>query len=152
MPTATEARRRFIRRILAVEEIRSQRELRERLRRAGYEVTQSTVSRDLDAIGAEKVRGDGAGCYRIRRGGNPDVARRALRQTVDEFVQAIAVSGTLVVLHVPPGAAHLVASRLDVAGLDGIVGTVAGDDTVLVVAGEDVGAAAVAQMIEQGAY
>ena len=67
-----------------------------------------------------------------------------LRRVLGEWVVDVAVSANLVVLRTPPGSAHVVASALDRAGLDGAVGTVAGDDTVLIVADEAVGGKALA--------
>jgi transcriptional regulator of arginine metabolism len=61
-------------------------------------------------------------------------------EAVDEFVESLVTSGNLVVMRVPPGAAQLVASRVDAAGVRGVIGTIAGDDTILVVADEAVGA------------
>ena len=96
---------------------------------AGYPVTQATVSRDLAAIGAEKVSDEYGGAYAIVRSTAPGLA-----STVDRFVLDVLPSGNVVVIRTPPGAAHLVASSLDGAALPSIAGTVAGDDTVLVVA------------------
>jgi transcriptional regulator of arginine metabolism len=96
---------------------------------AGYPVTQATVSRDLAAIGAEKVHDEYGGAYAIARSTAPGLA-----STIDRFVLDVVASGNVVVVRTPPGAAHLVASALDGAVVPGIVGTVAGDDTVLVVA------------------
>jgi transcriptional regulator of arginine metabolism len=96
---------------------------------AGYPVTQATVSRDLAAIGAEKVSDEYGGAYAIARSTAPGLA-----STVDRFVLDVVPSGNVVVIRTPPGAAHLVASSLDGAALPSIAGTVAGDDTVLVVA------------------
>lgn len=96
---------------------------------AGYPVTQATVSRDLAAIGAVKVRDDEGSVYVVSRADAPELA-----STIEQFVLDVIPSGNLVVVKTPPGAAHLVASAIDGAGVAEIVGTVAGDDTVLVVA------------------
>lgn len=142
------ARRRVVSRLVATGSIGSQAELQTRLAEVGHPVTQATVSRDLVAIGARKARnGRGAGTYRIAAA-DRDPARVALAQAVDEFVDLVAVSGTLVVVTVPPGAAHLVAGRIDAADIDGVLGTVAGDDTLLVVTREEAAAAKVAGEIE----
>ncbi len=148
----SEARRRLVRRLLTTRRIRSQRELRELLAAAGFPVTQATVSRDLGAVGARKVRDPDDGEARYELAAEVDQASEleALRQAIDEYVATVRWSGNLVVMRVPPGAAHLVASRMDAVGLPGVLGTVAGDDTLLVVADEQVGGAAVAAMIERG--
>ena len=99
------------------------------LMEVGYPVTQATVSRDLTAIGAVKRRHEDGSIYGIGRGDTSE-----LSPTMDQFVLDVIPSGNLVILRTPPGAANLVASALDGAGLAEIAGTVAGDDTVLVVA------------------
>jgi transcriptional regulator of arginine metabolism len=68
---------------------------------------------------------------------------------MNEFVEQVAVSENLVVLHTPPGAAHLVASAVDRAQVEGVVGTIAGDDTLMIVAAAGVGGEAVATRIEE---
>lgn len=73
---------------------------------------------------------------------------RAAGRALADFVESIAVSDNLVVLRTPPGAAQLVASSIDGAGLDGVLGTVAGDDTLLIVASENVGGAKLAARLE----
>jgi len=131
--------------------IGSQRELQELLAASGHEVTQATVSRDLEAVGAVRLRA-GDGVYRYEIGPvaeQRDEVTAALSQAIGEFVHWTAASGNIVVIKVPPGAAHLVASRIDGAAIDGVLGTVAGDDTLLVVVSEARGAAAVAEEIER---
>jgi transcriptional regulator of arginine metabolism len=144
----TAARRRRVRELVASRTVGSQAQLRSLLADAGFEVTQATVSRDLDAIGAVKVRNGQSPHYELARRGPEEEHRAALGQAVAEFVESVATSGNLIVIRVPPGAADLVASRMDAAGIDGVLGTVAGDDTLLVVVEEGVGAASVAAAIE----
>jgi transcriptional regulator of arginine metabolism len=139
MRAETESRRRFMRSILVEEAVSSQADLRDALAAGGFEVTQATVSRDLDAIGAARVRNGSGIVYRIGAD-STDEQKVALFQAIDEFVESMAISGNLIVLRVPPGAAQFVASRIDAASVDGIVGTIAGDDTILVVADEAIGA------------
>ncbi|MCL1595346.1 MAG: arginine repressor [Actinomycetia bacterium] len=137
MRADTNARRRRIRELLEGDTITSQAEILDALSVNGYDITQATVSRDLDAIGAVRVRDKSSGVYTYRMGSH-DVSthRVALYQAVDEFVESVAISGNLIILAVPPGAAQFVASRVDAAGIDGVVGTIAGDDTILVVASD----------------
>ena len=150
MSPATASRRRIIRKLLGEGVITSQARLVELLEAEGYPVTQATVSRDLDAMGAIKLRDEnGTVHYTITNGGaSLTEAETRLTRAVNEFVEQIAVSGNLVVLHTPPGAAHLVAGAVDGANLEGVLGTVAGDDTLLVVASPEFGGGAIAEKIE----
>ena len=150
MSPATASRRRIIRKLLGEGTVTSQARLVELLEVEGYSVTQATVSRDLDALGATKLRTeDGTVHYTIINGGvNLTEAESRLARAVNEFVDQIAVSDNLVVLQTPPGAAHLVASALDTAQLAGVLGTVAGDDTLLVIAAPETGGAQIATKIE----
>lgn len=144
----TATRRRAIRSLLSSHQIETQAELQELLATEGFEVTQATVSRDLDAVGAMRLKIDGSTVYRIATSNQPGEERAALTAAIDEFVESVAISGHLIVLRTPPGAAHLVAGRIDAADVDGVVGTVAGDDTVMVIADEHVGAEKVSKRIE----
>ena len=126
----------------------SQAELVGLLTEAGFRVTQATVSRDLAAIGAIKVAaGDGREVYRpaaavpVEHG----VAGRALAT----YALSIVGSGNLVVIKTRPGAASIVAGSIDAVPVPGVIGTVAGDDTVLVVASDDVGGDDLAAELER---
>ena len=136
-----------MRSLLEGSDVSSQAELRDVLATQGFEVTQATVSRDLDAIGAVRIKAKGTVTYRIGAG---DVAteRIALFQAVDEFVELVATSGNIVILKVPPGAAQFVASRIDAAGVEGVLGTIAGDDTIMVIADEAAGAEEVSKRVQ----
>ncbi len=125
----------------------SQGRVVELLAAEGIEATQATVSRDLEELGAVKVRASGGeSVYAI-----PELPRDQLapedhlRRVMGEWVVEVAHSGNLVVLLTPPGCAHVVASALDRAGLPDVIGTVGGDDTVLLVVTESVGGAEVAR-------
>ena len=148
--SSTEARRRLVTRLVTTEVIESQAQLRRLLVNAGHDVTQATISRDLEAIGAVKVREDHFARYRIQDPAEMRRARAALAAATDEFVESVTVTGPLVVVRVPPGAANLVAGRIDSAGLTGVLGTVAGDDTVFIAVDESTEAAAIATEIEGG--
>jgi transcriptional regulator of arginine metabolism len=134
--TDTGARRRHLRSLVESRDIADQAGFRQALAEEGFEVTQATISRDLDAIGAVRVREDGANVYRIADLDTSDEAIGALHVAVDEFVESASISGNLIVLSVPPGAAQFVASRIDQADVEGVIGTIAGDDTIMVVAAE----------------
>lgn len=151
MTSQTADRRRQIRRLIVDRRVESQHEIVELLAAAGHHVTQATVSRDLGAIGAVKVK-DAAGSthYRIddhERFASGDAEQR-LVTSFAQFVEGLAHSVNLVVIHTTPGAAHLVASGIDGAGVDGALGTVAGDDTIIVVAAADVGGAELRRRFE----
>ncbi len=151
MSPATAGRRRLIRKLLSAGAITSQARLVELLEAEGFPVTQATVSRDLDALGAIKVRDD-HGSVQYSLAANVERLTEAelkVRRAVNEFVEEMAVSDNLVILHTPPGAAHLVAGAIDRAVVSGVVGTVAGDDTVLIVADAAVGGEAIVAKIEE---
>lgn len=127
--STTAARRRALRHLIVHNAITSQADLVGRLSASGHVVTQATVSRDLAAIGAAK---DHADRYVLGEKISSGEAMATLARLVDEFVESIRVGGNLVVLRTPPGAAQVVAAAVDSAGLVGVIGTVAGDDTIFV--------------------
>lgn len=151
MNPATSTRRRLIRKLIAEGSITSQAALVELLEAEGFPVTQATVSRDLDALGATKVRERNGGVHYTTAAGQAALsnAELRLRRAISDFVEEIAVNGDMVVLHTPPGAAHLVAGAIDASQMSGVLGTIAGDDTLMVVAAAEPGGAAVASKIEQ---
>jgi transcriptional regulator of arginine metabolism len=118
--------------------IHSQIDLVRELKKAGFSVTQATASRDLEEIGA--VRGSGG--YRL--GANSDDALARVLNN-DSLILSIESSGNLAVVRTPPGAAQLLASSLDHSGMKSIIGTIAGDDTVLVVSRKANGGAQLAK-------
>ena len=140
-------RLRALRRLLSSADLASHAEVVEALAGRGVEVTQATVSRDLSTIGAVKVRqADGSHAYRLGVATGDD-ARDALTGTLRQFVTDVRASGNLVVLRTPPACAHPVASAIDLAALPDVIATVAGDDTVLVVAADDLPGAELAQRL-----
>jgi transcriptional regulator of arginine metabolism len=130
-----------IAKILADEAVTSQSRLVELLADDGIVATQATVSRDLEELGAIKVRVPGGQTvYAIPEHPTDQVAPQDhLRRVLGEFVVEIARSGDLVVLRTPVGSAHVVASALDRSGQADLIGTVAGDDTLLAIAPEGAG-------------
>jgi transcriptional regulator of arginine metabolism len=140
--------------ILSSSEVRSQSELAALLANEGIEVTQATLSRDLEELGAVKLRGadGGTGVYIVPEDGSPvrGVAGGTDRMSrlLSELLVSTDASGNLAVLRTPPGAAHYLASAIDRAALPQVVGTVAGDDTILVVAREPMTGAELARMFE----
>lgn len=136
-------RQQLIMKLIAQTEVNSQPQLVRMLAEEGIVATQATVSRDLDDIGAVKVRVPGGQTMYAVPEFEPErlVPSEQLRRVLGEWVAEIAQSGSLIVLRTPPGCAHVVASALDRSGLDGLLGTVAGDDTLLCVAAADVSGA-----------
>ena len=132
--------------LLEDQAVSSQVQLVELLAADGIVATQATVSRDLEELGAVKVRiPGGTTAYAV-----PEHAKDSrapddhLRRVMGEFVVDVGWSGNIVILRTPPGSAHVVASAIDRAGLPDILGTVAGDDTLMLVCAEGTGGAAVA--------
>ena len=152
MPTnrlAKTQRQHRVAKLLAEHHVTSQTQLVELLGADGVMATQATVSRDLEELGAVKVRVPGGEMvYAV-----PELSRDRLapedhlRRVLADWVVQVAHSGNLVVVQTPPGCAHVVGSAIDRSGIDGILGTVAGDDTLLLVADERTGAAKVAKKI-----
>lgn len=129
-------------RLVGEHEVTSQPGLIELLAGEGIEATQATVSRDLDDIGAVKVRvASGNTVYAIPEF-EPDrlAPLDQLRRVMGEWVAEVAHSGNIVVLRTPPGCAHVVASALDRSRVEGMIGTVAGDDTLMCVSVDTDGA------------
>jgi transcriptional regulator of arginine metabolism len=125
--------------LLREQVVRSQTELAELLADSGVQVTQATLSRDLEELGAVKMHGgylipeDGNRPLRETSGQGPARLLRLLR----ELLTGVDASGNIAVLRTPPGAAQFLASALDRSGLTDVVGTIAGDDTIFVVARDD---------------
>ncbi|MDF0531867.1 arginine repressor [Tsukamurella sp. 8F] len=143
LPAATRAgRQAAIVTVLANHQVRSQAELQALLLRHGFEATQATLSRDLDELGAVKLRAPdgGAGVYVVPEDGSPvrgvSGGTERLSRLLGDLLVSTDHSGNICVLRTPPGAANFLASALDRAALPEVVGTVAGDDTVFVVARE----------------
>ncbi|MGA0863842.1 MAG: arginine repressor [Ilumatobacteraceae bacterium] len=134
--SSKQQRQRVIAQLIGAGEISSQPQLQARLSEHGIEATQATVSRDLEDLGAVKVRVAGGEVrYAIPE---YEPARMApsdqLRRVLSEWVAEVTASGNIVVLRTPPGCAHVVASALDRSANPRLIGTVAGDDTILCVA------------------
>lgn len=131
-------RKHRIARLLEEQMVSSQAQVVELLAAEGVVATQATVSRDLEELGAVKVRiPGGATAYAIpEHAKERPVPEDHLRRVMGDFVVEVRNSANLVVLRTPPGSAHVVASALDRAALPDVIGTVAGDDTVLVVCSE----------------
>ncbi len=137
-PVTRAARHAAIAEALASTEIGSQRELRDILVARGFDVTQATLSRDLTELRATKVRSSGGGQVYALPSFEPGAphalaASEQLARWVSEVLLTAAVAFHQVVLRTPPGAAMLLASALDRAQIEGVLGTLAGDDTILLI-------------------
>ena len=144
--TSKVQRQQTIARLVAHHDVANQSRLVELLAAEGISATQATVSRDLDDLGAVKVRAPGGSTVYALPELEPDRLAPVdqLRRVLGDWVADIASSGNLVIVRTPPGCAHVVASALDRSGLEGLLGTVAGDDTLLCVADEATTGAALA--------
>ena len=124
--------------------VHSQSDLVTLLKKAGYKVTQATASRDLEEIGAVRARNkDGESTYQIRERSDDAIVRSTPMPS--KLILSVDHSANLAVIHTPPGAAQFLASSLDHAGLTGVIGTIAGDDTIILVSKKPTGGAHLAK-------
>ncbi len=141
--------------LLSTHAVRSQTELAALLAAEGIEATQATLSRDLEELGAVKLRAadGGVGVYLVPEDGSQvrgvSGGTDRLARLLGELLVSTDASGNLAVLRTPPGAAQYLASALDRASLPDIVGTIAGDDTIMVIAREPTTGAELAARIER---
>ncbi len=127
----SDARQRLqlLRKLLEEGSISTQEELVDELYRKKFDVTQSTISRDLRRIGAIKaVDSSGTTVYRLPE----DSAQQVLQTRLEDLILDIDHNGMLIVIKTTPGAANLIARTLDLGKLDGVLGTIAGDDVVFI--------------------
>jgi len=152
------ARQAQIVRLLSENAVSSQGELLDLLSAAGIRVTQATLSRDLDELGAVKLRTPDGGqpVYVVPEDGAPLASRRnddappqRLARLLAELLVSAEANQNLVVLRTPPGASNFLASAIDRAGLPDVLGTIAGDDTILVIARAAEGGPALAATLRQ---
>ena len=140
--------------ILSSRSVHSQSELAALLADDGVDVTQATLSRDLEELGAVKLRGadGGGGVYVVPEDGSPvrgvSGGTERVSRLLSELLVSTDASANLAVLRTPPGAAHYLASAIDRACLPEVVGTVAVDDTILVIAREPMTGAQLATLFE----
>jgi transcriptional regulator of arginine metabolism len=129
MKTDSRARLQVLKKLLGQGLLSTQDELREELERQEFQVTQSTISRDLRKIGAIKaIDPQGRTVYRLGDGPSMTVHSK----TLSDLVTAIMANPSMIVIHTLPGSASLIARRLDLIKPAGILGTIAGDDTIFV--------------------
>ena len=144
-------RQQAIAKLIAKHAVTNQPQLVDLLAEDGIAATQATVSRDLEDLGAVKVRVPGGDTvYAIPEYEPQRIAPEdQLRRVMGEWVAEVRHSGNLVVLRTPPGCAHVVASALDRSAMEGLLGTVAGDDTLLCIAEESLGGPALAGTLRE---
>ncbi len=124
--------------------VHSQSDLVVLLNKAGYKVTQATASRDLEEIGAIRARNtSGESTYEIRESSDDAIVRSTPLPST--LILSVDHSANLAVIHTPPGAAQFLASSLDHANLTGVIGTIAGDDTIILVSKKATGGANLAK-------
>jgi transcriptional regulator of arginine metabolism len=128
MTTEQEQRRHAIADLIRSHGVGSQEELAEQLARRGIAVTQATISRDLELLGAIKTRRDGRLSYALPRSASAGTSR--LAAVLRDWVLSVTRAGNLVIIKTPPGSAHLVGVALDEGSLPAIAGTICGDDTI----------------------
>ncbi|GAB2750197.1 arginine repressor [Terrabacter sp. AAH1] len=151
----TQRQRRIVE-LLGAHAVHSQGELSDLLVAEGTEVTQATLSRDLVELGAVKVRRGRALVYAVPGEGGElpavgsigDAASARLRRTCEELLVSATPAQSLVVLRTPPGAANYLASAIDQARDPDVVGTIAGDDTIMIVTAGAKQAVAVAERLQ----
>lgn len=139
-PITRTVRQALILELLEQNLVSSQMQLSELLKNKGVEITQGTLSRDLDELGAKKIRPDSGRAFYAVGNTEETIApttvgtREKLRKMLDDLLVSSDHSGNIAVLRTPPGAAAFLASFIDRVSMDEVVGTIAGDDTVFVLA------------------
>jgi transcriptional regulator of arginine metabolism len=129
------------------EALHSQEELRRRLHRRGFDATQATISRDIKELGLLKRAGDGAYQRAGAETANPDMVQTALERSTSDFLRRVDRVQQIVVIRTGVGQAQPLALAIDRAQLPEAVGTIAGDDTILVIARGARGAAALVRRL-----
>jgi transcriptional regulator of arginine metabolism len=127
--------------LIDAERLGSQEEIRGRLAELGLQATQSTISRDLEELGFARVH-DADGVRYVVPGTQTAPSLGPLRRLLNEFALTFVRTDVGLVVRTPPGAANVLAEGIDRSGLDPVAGTIAGDNTILVLGREGVGAAA----------
>jgi transcriptional regulator of arginine metabolism len=150
MSDLKERRQRAMADLIRSDMLASQEELGDRLSALGFAVTQATISRDLEQIGAVKVRRAGQLSYAL-----PDQVQAApgphLAAVLRDFVRSVDTAANLVVIKTPPGSAHLIGVALDQSSYAEIVGTICGDDTIFIACRSASGAETLAEEMRAAA-
>ena len=142
--TGTRIRRRqAIVELVSGERLGSQEEIRSRLAQLGHQATQSTISRDLEELGLARVHDAEGVRYVMPEAGTGTPSSARLRRLLAEFAVAFVRTDVGLIVRTPPGAANVLAEGIDRAGLPEVAGTIAGDNTILIVGREGIGATAI---------
>jgi len=147
MTDLKERRQRAIADLIRSHRLASQEELAELLSALGFSTTQATISRDLEQIGAIKLRRDGQLGYALPDAVTAGAATARLSAVFRDWVRSVEPAGNLVVIKTPPGSAQLVGFALDQSDAVEIVGTICGDDTIFVACRSAKGAAALSSKL-----
>ncbi|HET8568239.1 MAG TPA: arginine repressor [Candidatus Limnocylindria bacterium] len=150
LPAKKHHRQQALLRLVAQRRLHTQAELARALRGAGFRVTQATVSRDIVELGLVKVPRDGGHAYSAPGALAPGAGAERLRRFCEDYPVEAAAAGDIVVLRSLPGTANTLAAAIDAAGIEGIVGTLAGDDTVFVAARAGATGAVIARLAPFG--
>ncbi|MEZ2122074.1 MULTISPECIES: arginine repressor [unclassified Corynebacterium] len=154
-PVTRAARQGRIVEILDKYRVSSQVQLSELLLDEGIDITQATLSRDLDELGAKKVRPDGGRAFYMIGPAEAPLTEQMrgpaekLRRMLDDLLVSVDSSGNTAVLRTPPGAAQYLASFIDRVQMDEVVGCIAGDDTIFVIAREPLTGQQLGEMFER---
>ena len=135
--------------LVGEERLASQEEIRARLAARGLEATQSTISRDVEELGLARVHDHDGVRYVVPGNGAAPVPLRLLRHLLEEFALSFTRSNHGLVVRTPPGAASALAEGIDRAELADIAGTIAGDNTILILGREGVAPAALERALDQ---
>jgi transcriptional regulator of arginine metabolism len=131
MSYAKQSRQQAIADIIRSTAVSSQHELAQILAERGFDATQATISRDLEQIGAIKVRRSGRMAYGLAADARPSAGPR-VETLLREYAQSVEAAANLVVIKTPPGSAHLIGVALDTSRPEDVVGNICGDDTIFV--------------------
>jgi transcriptional regulator of arginine metabolism len=146
-------RQRALVELIRREPLGSQEQIRDRLGEIGFTATQSTISRDLEELGLVRVHANGGMRYAELAEGNGSNGHHtpALDSLLREFALDVVAAQNIVLIKTPPGTANALAQGLDQSDLDGLLGTVAGDDTILAVAKSDRAAKGIVTKLKRSA-
>lgn len=141
-PQTMSSRRSLIAELVNTQKVHNQNELSKLMRDKGFNVTQATLSRDLEGLGATKEHGVNGAHYVVSSAANTSLraegSQPGLVRALHELLLSAEFSQVMVVVHTPPGGAQFLAGHLDRSGCFDTLGTVAGDDTIFLVARNEV--------------
>lgn len=142
-------RQETLKELIKEKRIETQQELVRELKKLGFKTTQTTVSRDISELRVQRVKRNGKYAYTLPEELSPGGEQNRLMNMIRDFVLAILKSRNLVVVKTSPGTAQGVAQALDGQKWEEILGTVAGDDTILVIAKDDRSGSKILKQLEE---